>query len=163
MSFEDLTFEELEENESLCQLLEDKISGMSNYFRSILGVEVPNEKMGIEKYSCRVELSFSTEKNYIYRNFEAKYLDDLLFAISCFNADIEGIADGEDDYDCIYLIKWANGEAQAITFEYSKTEEGKTALKFADESNEDVFIMCSDDAVQVMMDICQNKNITPLN
>ena len=61
------------------------------------------------------------------------------------------------------MIKWANGEAQAITFEYSKTEEGKTALKFADESNEDVFIMCSDDALQLMMDICQNKNTTPLN
>jgi hypothetical protein len=162
MMSDDLTIEEIEENEKMCEELSDKISGMCNYFRSVFA-EVPCEKMGIEKYSCRVELSFSTEKNYIYRNFEAKYLDDLLFAISCFNADIEGIADGEDDYDCIYLIKWANGEAQAITFEHSKTEEGKTALKFADESNEDVFIMCIDDALQLMMDICQNKNTTPLN
>jgi len=162
MNFDNVTLDEMQKHEEMCEELSDKISGMCNYFRSVFA-EVPCENMGIEKYSCRVELSFSTEKNYIYRNFEAKYLDDLLFAISCFNADIEGIADGEDDYDCIYLIKWANGEAQAITFEYSKTEEGKTALKFADESNEDVFIMCSDDAVQVMMDICQNKNITPLN
>lgn len=162
MNFDDITIEEIEENEKMCEELSDKISGMCNYFRSVFA-EVPCEKMGIEKYSCRVELSFCTEKNYIYRNFKAKYLDDLLFAISCFNAAIEGIDDGEDDYDCIYLIKWANGESQAITFEYSKTEEGKAALRFADESNEDVFIMCIDDALQVMMDICQNKNTTPLN
>ena len=163
MGFEDLTFEELEENESLCQLLEDKISGMSNYFRSILGVEVPNEKMGIEKYSCRVEVSFSTEKNYIYRNFEAKHLRDLLYAISFFNADIEGISSAEDDYECIYLIKWANGQAQAITFEHSKTDEGKAALNFADESNEDVFIMCIDDALDEMMDICHSKKVVKSN
>ena len=162
MSFEDLTFEDFEKHEEMCEELGDKINGMCNYFRSTFA-EVPCEKMGIEKYSCRVEVSFSTEKNYIYRNFEAKYLGNLLYAISCFNADIEGISDAEDDYECVYLIKWANGQAQAITFEYAKTEEGKSALKFADESNEDVFIMCIDDAMQTMMDICQNEKIEPLN
>ena len=162
MSFEDLTFEDFEKHEEMCEELGDKINGMCNYFRSTFA-EVPCEKMGIEKYSCRVEVSFSTEKNYIYRNFEAKYLGNLLYAISCFNADIEGISDAEDDYECVYLIKWANGQAQAITFEHAKTEEGKSALKFADESNEDVFIMCIDDAMQTMMDICQNEKIEPLN
>ena len=162
MNFDDVAFEDFEKHEEMCEKLADKIHGMCNYFRSVFA-EVPCEKMGIEKYSCRVEVSFSTEKNYIYRNFEAKHLGDLLYAISCFNADIEGISSAEDDYECIYLIKWANGQAHAITFEYSKTDEGKAALKFADESNEDVFIMCIDDAMQTMMDICQNEKIEPLN
>ena len=167
MSFEDLTFEEFEENESLCQLLEDKISGISNYFRSISGVEVPNEKMGIKHYSCQAEISLSTEKDYTYRNFKSKKLNILLMSISYFDYLLESRfdenQDEENDTDYIYLIKWKNGEAQAITFEYAKTQEGLAALNFADEASEDVFVLHIDDALDEMMDICHSKKVVKSN
>ena len=71
MNFDNVTLDEMQKHEEMCEELSDKISGMCNYFRSVFA-EVPCENMGIEKYSCRVELSFSTEKNYAF--FYAKLI-----------------------------------------------------------------------------------------
>ena len=61
------------------------------------------------------------------------------------------------------VIKYANGEAQIMTLEHAETEDGKKALEFAKSSGEDVLILDLDDAVDLIVGICQKEKNTVFN
>ena len=62
-----------------------------------------------------------------------------------------------------YVIKFANGEAQLMTAEHAQTHDGIAALAFAKEAGEEVLFLDTDDAVDLIMDICHNKKTAALN
>jgi isocitrate dehydrogenase len=58
-----------------------------------------------------------------------------------------------------YIIKYANGEGNAITFEHAQTEEGKKALEFAKAAGEEVLLLDTDEAMDVFLGMCGNADL----
>jgi hypothetical protein len=58
-----------------------------------------------------------------------------------------------------YIIKYANGEGNAMTFEHGQTEEGKKSLEFAKAAGEEVLLLDTDDAFDVFLAMCGNADL----
>ena len=56
-----------------------------------------------------------------------------------------------------YIIKYANGEGMAMTFEHAQTEEGKKALAFAKAAGEEVLFVDTDEAYDVFIEMCHKQ------
>lgn len=61
-----------------------------------------------------------------------------------------------------YIIKYANGEGNMMTFEHAQTEEGRKALEFAKEAGEEVTLLDTLEAVDMFLGMC-NKEPTGFN
>ena len=143
--------------------ISDEIGSLSPYFRAAW-VNSKHEIEGdyeseITGFECRLEISLSTEKNYEYIEFESDNAFDLI-DIAKAHADMLEFrhdCDNPNPSNRTYIIKYANGEGNAITFEHAQTEEGKKALEFAKAAGEEVLFLNTDDAMDMFIEMCSKE------
>jgi hypothetical protein len=159
---ESLLAQGFSENEIDDMTISDLIGDLSPYFRAAQ-VNSKHEIDGdceseITGFECRIEISLSTEKNYQYIDFEAEDFSDLL-DIARAHADMLDLSndDNPNPSNRTYIIKYANGEGNAITFEHAQTEEGKKALEFAKAAGEEVLFLNTDDAMDMFIEMCSKE------
>jgi hypothetical protein len=143
--------------------ISSSITDLSPYFRAAW-VNSKHEIEGdyeseITGFECRLEISLSTEKNYEYIEFESDNAFDLI-DIAKAHADMLEFrhdCDNPNPSNRTYIIKYANGEGNAITFEHAQTEEGKKALEFAKAAGEEVLFLNTDDAMDMFIEMCSKE------
>ena len=160
--YESLLAQGYSENEIDDMTISDEIGSLSPYFRAAW-VNSKHEIEGdyeseIVGFECRLEISLSTEKNYEYIEFESDNAFDLI-DIAKAHADMLELRDDDNPNPSnrTYIIKYANGEGNAITFEHAQTEEGKKALAFARAAGEEVLFLNTDDAMDVFIEMCSKE------
>jgi hypothetical protein len=163
--YESLLAQGYSENEIDDMTISDEIGSLSPYFRAAW-VNSKHEIEGdyeseIAGFECRLEISLSTEKNYEYIEFESDNAFDLI-DIAKAHADMLEFRHDRDNpnpSNRTYIIKYANGEGNAITFEHAQTEEGKKALAFAKAAGEEVLFLNTDDAMDMFIEMCGNADL----
>lgn len=161
--------EELGQIEQACidndeEALGDIIGHLSPYFR-VAWVSAKHEiehdyESEIIGFECNIEVSLTTEKDYEYITFESDNAFEMVDIAKAHAAMLElRDDDNPNPSNRTYIIKYANGEGNAITFEYAQTEEGKKALAFAKAAGEEVLLLDTDDAFDVFLAMCGNADL----
>lgn len=151
------------EDEADDMTISNAISDLSPYFRSVW-VNSKHEVEGnyeseITGFECTLEISLSTEKEYEYIEFESDSAFDLI-DIAKAHADMLEYRHDNDNpnpSNKTYIIKYANGEGMAMTFEHAQTEEGKKSLAFAKAAGEEVLFVDTDEAYDVFIEMCHKQ------
>ena len=153
------------EDEADDMTISNAISDLSPYFRAVWVIskhEVEGDyESEITGFECTLEISLSTEKEYEYIEFESDSAFDLI-DIAKAHADMLEYRHDNDNLNPsnkTYIIKYANGEGNAMTFEHAQTEEGKKALEFAKLAGEEVLFLDTDDACDVFMEMCHKEPV----